>query len=314
MRLGYYGLSFTTSPRKPLAMRLLDLIRQHKQVDLTNFVRLRAGNENIGWTKKMLAEQLASLGNAWSLQDGALILKDSKDLTEAVDADFHEAMRRGWIPQKPDYPHGDDWLGVGGDRGPKARFIVRRFFIRFLGAPIDSVFINGHENDAMWLAVRGSGVDFAAGTFDPMVGGARQHDQTIAEAALIEGEQEAGILPAQKSSIKPVGTMQLFYLGPNGHLKDERFHLFDFDTKGAFTPQCTEEWEISGFIKMPLDEVLHTLENAPEKFKEQIRLVVIDFLIRRGVIPKTYPEFEKIHAALYEQVDFNAEDFRALRA
>jgi hypothetical protein len=299
-------------------MSLLNLIRPYKTVDLTGFVRVRAAGHNLGWTRKTLAGQLASLNPSWSLCDETLTLEtdglNATALTEKIDADFHAAMEKGWIPQKPDYPHGDDWLGVGGDRGRNALFIIRRFFLRFIGVPIDSVFINGYENGAMWLAVRGQGVDFAAGTFDPLVGGARQHDQTIDDALQVEGYQEAGLTASHVNDLKPGSTIQLFYRGSNGFFKNESFHIFDFDTKGVFTPHCQEEWEISGFVKMPFDEVLHTLETSPEKFKGQIQPVLIDFLMRSGVVPETYPDYDKIRTALYQQVDFHADDFRALRA
>lgn len=292
---------------------LYDLVMRYKHIDLQPFVRVVHAGRCIGWTKRTLAEALPGIDPVlWGFDGAALTIRPHPHLTDAVDATFFETARRGLTPHKPEYQDGDDWFAVMGDGGGTL-FTVRRFFSRYLGVRFDSVFVNGFDGPHYCLSIRGSGVEQAAGAYDVLVAGARQHHQTIAQAVLHEAAQEAGIGPAHAPRIKHASHLRLFYHGPYGFLKDEEFNIHDFDFAGNFTPSNDTTWEVAGFHTMPLPDLLRALETTPEKFKGQIILILIDFLIRHGVITPSYPDFDRIHATLYERIDLHAENHRFVR-
>jgi hypothetical protein len=294
---------------------LYDCIRRYKHVDLTPFVRVTLGGRRLGWTKRALAVELPGIDpTLWHFAHDTLDIRAGQrgraDLTAAIDASFFETARRGITPRKPEYPDGDDWFAVG---GPDPVFTVRRFFSRFLGVRYDSVFVNGFDGGDYCLSIRGSGVEQAAGAYDVLVAGARQHHQTLQQAVIHEGAQEAGIDPAHAARVKHVSTLRLYYHGPYGFLKDEEFNIHDFDFANSFTPRNDATWEVAGFHTLPLSDLLRALETTPEKFKGQIILILVDFLIRHGLITPQYPDFDRIHATLYERIDFHDDNNRFVR-
>ncbi len=65
----------------------------------------------------------------------------------------------------------------------------------------------------------------------------------------------------------------------------------------GFTPQNTDG-ELTGFELWPIGRVMDTVDRTDD-FKFNVNLVVIDFLIRRGVLGPEHPDYLEILAGLH---------------
>jgi isopentenyldiphosphate isomerase len=290
-------------------MSLIDLVRPYKSIDVSGFIPVKAGSETIGLVPGNFARSVAALNDTWLYRDDSLTLNpqfDSFDArTKAVDESCFLAMANGLIPPKPDYPHGDDWFGIGKNRQIDPLFIMRRFFVVCFGIEFDTVIVNGFEQGQLWVAVRGTDVDTAPGKLDTMIAGAFHHGQTPVDALLYEGEQEASLTSDWLDKIDFVKKIQVSQKNKHGFLRDEIFYIYDFDTRGQFVPVTNMDWEVHEFKKMPYDDILPLLATGIN-FKGEIHLTKLDFLLRHGFLDTARPEHAALEQLINESKDFYA--------
>ncbi|MDQ6965518.1 MAG: hypothetical protein Q9M23_01175, partial [Mariprofundaceae bacterium] len=64
----------------------------------------------------------------------------------------------------------------------------------------------------------------------------------------------------------------------------------------TFKPACNDG-EVAEFFLWPLDEVARVVRETDE-FKPNCNLVVIDFLLRHGLIGTEHPEYKELSSGL----------------
>jgi hypothetical protein len=74
---------------------------------------------------------------------------------------------------------------------------------------------------------------------------------------------------------------------------------YDLDLPADFTPRNTDG-EVEEFYLWPMEKVMETVRESDD-FKFNCALVVIDFLLRRGLIPPEHPEYGGLLAGLGRQ-------------
>lgn len=290
-------------------MRFTDRIRPYKSIDLTGFVRVLVDGYTIGWTQRDFANLLDGFDTTWQMDAAGLHLNPAFDdydsRTRAIDDTFTALSVTGHIPTLPDYSMlgGIDWFPVcGPDRSHLA--VVKRFFAPYLGICWENILVNGYYGDHYWVPQRSRFVDSAPGMLDILVAGAVRHDQTKEEALYDEGLCEAGITPEWHPHLRYIRTIHLYYPSSRGFLVNELFHLYDFDTQGAFTPETRLPAEVESITAYPVSKVMEmVLQGA--YFKPQTHLVIIDFLLRHNHIGPDHPEYDAIRQMLDEEKDFS---------
>jgi hypothetical protein len=75
-------------------------------------------------------------------------------------------------------------------------------------------------------------------------------------------------------------------------LKPDVMFCYDLEVPEAFEPRCTDG-EVETFYRLPLEDVREIVRQT-EEFKLNCNLVIIDFLVRHGLIPREDPQYEAI--------------------
>ena len=91
----------------------------------------------------------------------------------------------------------------------------------------------------------------------------------------------------------------LIYLDPPFNSKRDYNVLFNYDLElpPDFRP-VNADGEIAEFYLWPIERVIETVRNSGE-FKFNCALVVIDFLVRHGLIFPDHPDYEEILRGLH---------------
>ena len=69
--------------------------------------------------------------------------------------------------------------------------------------------------------------------------------------------------------------------------------IYDLQLAPSFIPQ-PNDGEVEKFELLPVNEVMEIVKIFPSAFKYNCNLVVIDFLIRKGLIDKSYKHYQKL--------------------
>lgn len=285
-------------------MKFSATIRPYKSADLTGFLRVFVAGQPVGWTKPEFAALLDSFNDTWFLRDNALHMNDAladfDTRAKAIDDTFVALSDQGHIPAMPDYSMlgGIDWFPIYSGQDIDRLALVRRFYAPYLGIHFKTVMVHGYHDNRYWAAKRGKIVEGAPGMMDIMVAGAVRHDQTLEEAVLDEGYAEAGISRDWLPDIRHKQDLELYYLNDGGFFINETFHIYEFDTKGEFTPRTNLPLEVEGFQEYSMHDLLIAVQHGGI-FKGQINMVLTDFLIRHGYLTKDHPDFEESNTLLY---------------
>ena len=174
-----------------------------------------------------------------------------------------------------------------------ALFLMERAAIPKFGIWASGVHVNGfvREGDElfMWIGRRSPDKHTAPNKLDQIVAGGRPADLTIRETVLKEGEEEANIDRALALRALPVGAITYCTERREG-LRRDVLYVFDLELPRDFVP-VNHDGEIAEFHLWPIRRVLETVRDTDE-FKFNCALVVIDFLIRHGLIaPDEQPDY-----------------------
>ncbi len=283
-------------------MSLLKTIIPFKSPDLSQFIKVYVGEQQIGWTPVEFSKQISSFNDVWYLGPKGLELNATlngfDERTKAIDETFMALSNAGILPPMPDYSAfgGIDWFPAHTNENPL--FIVKRFYSPCLGIKINSVMLNGYNDQGYWVAKRGTSVDTAPGKLDLITAGALRYQETVFEGLLHEGSDEAGLDEQDLKNAVFTGTLHLPNIHSKGFFTNETFHVFDLDLKDK-TPETKLEVEVDGFSLIPFDQLVDILETG-SIFKEHIHLVVIDFIIRHGHLTDTHPEYHAVKKLLHQ--------------
>ena len=70
-------------------------------------------------------------------------------------------------------------------------------------------------------------------------------------------------------------------------------YVYDLIIPQDFTP-IPNDGEVEAFSLMQMEEIIKIVSYSPDRFKFNCNLVIIDFLIRHGLIQNTDPDYFKI--------------------
>ena len=79
-------------------------------------------------------------------------------------------------------------------------------------------------------------------------------------------------------------------------LRRHAFYLYDLELPSDFTPVAVDG-EVGSFTLMAVDEVAATVRRG-QAFKYNCNLVIIDYLVRHGVLGPDHPDFIRIVSGL----------------
>ncbi len=275
-------------------MALIDPLRACNAHDLSGFRRLVIAGRPVGWVRKPLAERLAHYPTVFNDPPGQLVLADRLGTPTARTAALTQVCQRlaadGALPPERGeiYPVLDRW-------GASPLALIDRAFAPALGVRAFGVHVNGYvpgpDGPSMWIGRRAEDRQVAPGKLDNMVAGGQPHGLTVWENLLKEAEEEASVPRALAEAARPVGLVSYRMEVPEG-LKDDVLFCFDLELPATFRPE-NADGEITGFELWPMATVVERLADADD-FKFNVPLVILDFLVRHGVLTPDTPDYVDI--------------------
>jgi adenylate kinase len=184
--------------------------------------------------------------------------------------------------------------------GPGRSLEIERACMAYLGIETSGVHINGYfyraGNDGspelcVWLARRSWAKPTYPGRLDQLTaGGLPAGALSVQDHALQELHEEASYTGRAPT---PVGCLRYRYETRKG-LSAKVLYLYDLELDERWTPRSLDG-EAETFYAVSAREALASLVEAQHEWKPNSALVLIDFLIRHGVIhPDNEPDYASI--------------------
>ena len=150
----------------------------------------------------------------------------------------------------------------------------------------------------MWVGHRSLTKPTGPGKLDHLVAGGQPHGIGIRDNLIKECDEEAAIPRELAETASAAGLVSYICARPEG-LRDDVCFVHDLYLPADFTPVNTDG-EVQGFYLWPIEKVMDILA-AGEDFKFNCALVVIDFLVRHGVLGEDDPDYVSIVQGLRER-------------
>ena len=161
-----------------------------------------------------------------------------------------------------------------------------------LGVRAYGVHVNGYVRTGggieLWIGRRARDKEVAPGQLDNLVAGGQPIGLTPHENVLKEAREEAGIAADLAAEAKPAGALSYSMALPDGLRRDTLF-VYDLELSASFEPR-NDDGEFEAFRRLPLAEVAKRVRDTDD-FKFNVNLVIIDFLIRHGVLTPDEPDY-----------------------
>ncbi|MDA0702307.1 MAG: DUF4743 domain-containing protein [Proteobacteria bacterium] len=272
-------------------MAFLDRIRECNAHEISRFRPFRVAGQRIGWVRHDLADLLSGFDKVFSITPESVVLREEIGGFDARSAAMAEVLavlrEEGMVPAWRDesYPvvrrFGDESL-LRMERAGVPVFGIRAFGVHMNG------FVRRGNGIEMWIARRSRNKPTFPGMLDNTVAGGQPFGLTLAENLVKECGEEASIPPELAVRATPVGAVSYMAAVEEG-LKPDVQYCFDLELPADFTPRPNDD-EIEEFYLWPIEKVAEIVRETAE-FKFNCNLVLIDFLIRHGLIGPESPDY-----------------------
>lgn len=280
-------------------MSFLDRVRECNTHDLSKFKPFFADDVRVGWIRGDVAPLLSAYPEIFEIGKETVrlspLLTTYEARSEAVGAAMRDLKGKGEIP---------GWRGeiypVTPSFGMRPLFELERAAIPRLGIRAYGVHMNGIVRAGgkikMWVARRSRHKPTFPGMLDNMVAGGQPIGLSLFDNLIKECGEEANIPPDLARRAVPVGAISYIKEVPEGLKPDVQF-CYDLELPAGFEPRPMDD-EIEHFELWPIERVMETVGGTTE-FKFNCNLVVIDFLVRNGLIPPDDPDYLDIVRGLH---------------
>ncbi len=176
------------------------------------------------------------------------------------------------------------------DRGGVATFGVRAYGVHVNG------YVGKPDGLHLWIGLRAKDKLVAPGKLDNLVAGGQPIGLSLVDNLIKECAEEADLPEDLARQAHGVGAITYAMAVPEG-LRADTLFVYDLALDPAFVPRNTDG-ELERFDLMKVEDVAERIR-ATDDFKFNVNLVIIDFLIRRGVIAPDHPEYLELVSGLH---------------
>ncbi|MCB9946434.1 MAG: DUF4743 domain-containing protein [Rhodospirillaceae bacterium] len=272
-------------------MGYLDHLRACTAHDLTRFVPFHVAGSRVGWIRTALVPHLCRFADVFRIDDAVVALSPGLDGFEARTRAIDEVMAALVADGVMHPPRGERYAVSTGWNRP-ALLVLDRAYVPVFGTRAYGVHVNGvvraPDGPALWIGRRASDRLVSPGKLDNMVAGGNPHGIGLVDNLVKEAGEEAGLPPELARRACPVGALGYRMEVAEG-LRDDVLFLYDLDMPADVLPVNTDG-EVEAFALMPVGEVAARVRDSFD-FKFNVALVLIDFLIRHGVITPDDPDY-----------------------
>ena len=185
--------------------------------------------------------------------------------------------------------------GVIANSSSKALSLADRSISTLLGLTSFGQHLNGYikegSNIKMWIGRRSYCKGYTPYKLDHLVAGGLPYGISLMDNLQKECYEEAGMSKELSSKAILTGIVSYKHEYELGGKKDI-IYCYDLELPKDFTPKCTDG-EVEEFYLMDIDEVADIVKTSNE-FKLNCNLVIIDFLVRHGLLDGEDREYLKI--------------------
>lgn len=276
-------------------MSYLDKIRACNAWDPGQFLPFYALGCRVGSLKPAFAVELGRWPDQFRVRSDRVDWAGAPDGFEARTAALAQVTRT-LAEEGVTVPlHGEQYPLTPGRRD-QAVCLIDRAFAPYFGARAYGQHLNGFVRRAdgglgsieMWIGRRAADRRLYPLHLDNLVAGGLPFGVTLADNLRKECREEANIPPELADCAVPVGAVTYCRNSERG-LKPDVMYCYDLELPEDFVPRCTDG-EVDAFYRLPVAEVARLVRDTDE-FKLNCNLVIIDFLVRHGVLSQDDPDY-----------------------
>ncbi|MCU0767230.1 MAG: DUF4743 domain-containing protein [Gammaproteobacteria bacterium] len=284
-------------------MAYLDRIRALNNHRPGTHVPWRVAGQRVGRLRPELAAWLLGRRGAFRPAADGVALAAAPDSFSGRSAVLAEVvvdlLAEGWLPQV----QGEPYPVTAGGRD-EALCVVDRAAAVLFGVRAFGQHLNGYVRRAdglhLWIGRRAADRRQWPGRLDNLVAGGLPHGVGLADNLAKECAEEAGMSRELAAGARPVGAVTYAHATEEG-FKPDVLYCYDLELPADFAPRCTDG-EVAAFHLLPVEEVARRVADT-EEFKPNCNLVVLDFLVRHGVVGPDHPEYLDIVSGLHPALD-----------
>ena len=280
-------------------MTYLDHIKACNTCDITGFRGFWVEGARVGWVRHALAERLSSFSDTLSVTEDAVSLSRRFDSpasrTEAMDRVIEALVADGTIPRL----RGERY-SVLSAWGEAPLLTLDRAAVVYFGIVAYGIHVNGFVREqgsgvSLWIGTRSRDRSVAPGKLDNLIAGGQPAGLSLADNLVKEAFEEAAIGPELALSARPAGLIT-YRMETLAGVKADCLFVYDLELPPGFIPHNTDG-EVESFERLPWERVAEIVHNTDD-FKFNCNLVIIDFLIRHGLIAPDHPDYIALAAGL----------------
>lgn len=183
-------------------------------------------------------------------------------------------------------------------------FLLERAAMPHFGCRSYGVHMNGFIEDPstgkpshLWVGRRSATKQTSPGMLDHLVAGGQPFGITPFENMVKECAEEASI-PEKIAKNVVCGGFVSYKYHTAGQVKQDTLFCYDLKVPLDFVPTPCDG-EVDSFTLMSIDDVMaHFANDHPDPFKPNCCLVIIDFLVRKGILSAGMKGYERIITSL----------------
>lgn len=280
-------------------MALIDRIHEANRFDPAGLVPFVIGDHQVGHADPDFAQALGERSKAFEITDGRLYLApnlgpeaDASRTVAPVLVDLRDdGLITGWRNEL--YP-------VFTEPFSPPLLLIERAAATLFGIQTICVNLNGYVEEggqlSIWVQRRAMTKPISPGKLDVFVSGGLPAGGDPYEDLVRECAEEAGISEDLARQSTYASTIEYRARRDDG-VHHGHYLNYDLRVPATFNPD-NQDGEVAGFDLIDAEALLDILTTTDEVAFDSA-LVMIDFLIRRGVLSDRHPEYAAVCKALY---------------
>ena len=264
-----------------------------------DYTPLRVGLDVVGWLDGARAARLAEFADVFDVRrDGVCFVPDLASPEARTDALQRVASALAAAGELTAWR--DERYAVAAAFGAPPAFLLERAAARFFGVHTYAAHVNGlvqaPDGVRMWIARRSPDKAIDPGLLDNVAAGGIAAGAGVARTVVKEAWEEAGISAPLAGGAAPAGVVHVCRAQPDG-LQRETIFVHDLALPAAFLP-AAQDGEVVDWRLVSLADAARFAANAegPDVVTADASLVIVDCLIRRGMIAPDLPDFLALEA------------------
>lgn len=186
----------------------------------------------------------------------------------------------------------DEPFRVAVDFGAEPLLKMERAGAPLFGVTSYGVHVNGYVRGAqglsMWIGRRSATKPTYPNMLDNICAGAIAFGMGVRETLIKEAREEASLPAEIAARAQPASAIRYCCEGDGG-LRPDVLFVYDLELPADFTPRPSDG-EIAEYMLWPVEQVSACVRDS-FNFKFNCNLVIIDFLIRHGLIAADEPDY-----------------------